>query len=748
MDALPVVAATADTYSNTLIAASTECVDTCAQLQRVAPALALSSVFARDVHTLCYVVSNVEIALHHFVDRELLQEAWVRRREQGARLQDALERVTSSNLLKSTVKASLLAGGIASLLHLFAMTLRRLNCQLESLLDVDRRGDAYAELAAAAAAAAVVRRSRSRRLRAAAAIACTACIARVVQLRLTRRRAAAALNATQERLQLTLHLWGMATSVLQRAHKANSSSYLELDRLTRLSSSSSRPPSPLGASERGNGHSPPLGPTSSLSGGHEVLSAAGNGSGLWSGSLPPSRSYPQLIAQPGLHDVDMERKQSARALFDTCCPWTASRVPHAFWWDTHPVLSLTKVSINAYYAAMIVALRAVRAARHFVAGGEYAIALVLFPWYLAFPRLAAAEVYDIWCRPVMTDMQAIYAPLRWPACVSFVRRTFASDLHFAEHRIRGVRIVVISKEKLGTERDAERDAEGEVYERPTILFVPGGAFVADFEAADLFFLCEWVRLANATVVYVTYEFAPQAPYPTGLRQVVAVYDMLRSGSHAHRLGFRATPLVVAGLSAGGNLAVASVLSSLLTRPSTLIGAAHDGARAEARSHEGGPQPSQLPMADAMLLICPVLNLNRSPSPSRVAFCSDTMLPQPLLEAFACAYDGGAAQESWSDPLLSPAFAPDEALRRLPPTNIQVGGFDPLLDDSVDFNTRIRRLGVPGELHIHRTLPHTYLSFPHWLYSIPEVHQALMLSVEWLEDMLWHGSSTQLAGGIQ
>ena len=59
----------------------------------------------------------------------------------------------------------------------------------------------------------------------------------------------------------------------------------------------------------------------------------------------------------------------------------------------------------------------------------------------------------------------------------------------------------------------------------------------------------------------------------------------------------------------------------------------------------------------------------------------------------------------------------------------MGGFDPLLDDSVDFNTRIRRLGVPGEMRIHRTLPHTFLSFPHWLHTVPEVQQALALSIE-------------------
>jgi hypothetical protein len=33
-------------------------------------------------------------------------------------------------------------------------------------------------------------------------------------------------------------------------------------------------------------------------------------------------------------------------------------------------------------------------------------------------------------------------------------------------------------------------------------------------------------------------------------------------------------------------------------------------------------------------------------------------------------------------------------------------------------------------------------------SHSQVRQALALSIEWLEDMLWHGSRVQLAGGIQ
>ena len=47
----------------------------------------------------------------------------------------------------------------------------------------------------------------------------------------------------------------------------------------------------------------------------------------------------------------------------------------------------------------------------------------------------------------------------------------------------------------------------------------------------------------------------------------------------------------------------------------------------------------------------------------------------------------------------------------------------------------RWLGVPGELRIHRNLPHTFLSFPIW-HGLPEVQAAIATSVAWLEDVLW------------
>jgi hypothetical protein len=52
------------------------------------------------------------------------------------------------------------------------------------------------------------------------------------------------------------------------------------------------------------------------------------------------------------------------------------------------VLFHTQRAINAAMAAMVVSLRATRSGRHFFAGGEYALAAFLIPWYLAFPSVA------------------------------------------------------------------------------------------------------------------------------------------------------------------------------------------------------------------------------------------------------------------------------------------------------------------------------------------------------------------------
>ena len=181
-----------------------------------------------------------------------------------------------------------------------------------------------------------------------------------------------------------LQLWWLATSVLQRANKHKSASYIELDKLERSSSQNdkqgdegskynnrrlSRELSPTNpgslvssrqsSKEENNLTSTALamlrssgsfGSSSERLAGHarEVAAAHGgpptvrernesnvsnSSSAVWQASLPPSRSYPQLIAMPGLQDIDDDHKNAMRQLYEICVPWSSQHVPHAFWWQ-------------------------------------------------------------------------------------------------------------------------------------------------------------------------------------------------------------------------------------------------------------------------------------------------------------------------------------------------------------------------------------------------------------------------------
>ena len=87
-------------------------------------------------------------------------------------------------------------------------------------------------------------------------------------------------------------------------------------------------------------------------------------------------------------------------------------------------------------------------------------------------------------------------------------------------------------------------------------------------------------------------------------------------------------------------------------------------------------------------------------------------------------------DATSNPEISPAFASHDLLANFPPTKIMVGGMDPLLDDTVDFHTRLRKAACNVEIHISRGLPHGFWSLVDWL---PEAHDAMNLAIEWIID---------------
>ena len=203
-------------------------------------------------------------------------------------------------------------------------------------------------------------------------------------------------------------------------------------------------------------------------------------------------------------------------------------------------------------------------------------------------------------------------------------------------------------------------------------------------------MAQWARETGGLIVGIDYALAPRYPYPVALQEVCAVYEGLRNGA----FGFRASKIIVVGQSAGGNLAAALCVRAALSGPT---------------------QAPQMP--EGLILCYPTLNMGFSASPSRTLFLNDVLLPFQLIKAVAADYLPQNGVNPCDDPCISPLFASDEVLRCFPPTCMQAAGLDPLLDDAVDFNTRLRRLGVPGAFKVYRSLPHGFLSMGNGLRCV-------------------------------
>ncbi|EQC29414.1 hypothetical protein SDRG_12877 [Saprolegnia diclina VS20] len=227
-------------------------------------------------------------------------------------------------------------------------------------------------------------------------------------------------------------------------------------------------------------------------------------------------------------------------------------------------------------------------------------------------------------------------------------------------------------------------AIGLPYARPVLLYIHGGGFFGRFLAKDLFNLSEWAVALGAVIVYIDYGLAPEMQYPHSLNQCFTVYKWVLDGG----LGFVPSSIAFFGESAGGNLAAA------LTVKCTL---------------------ENVRLPNGILLVYPALNMNMSPSPSRFLHQSDPVLPRAILELALKSYnpshgDDAEYKDNIHDPMVSPGLANDTILSQFPHTTLMVGDLDPLLDDSVDFHTRLSNLHVPGALKVLPDLTHGFLIY--------------------------------------
>jgi acetyl esterase/lipase len=211
-------------------------------------------------------------------------------------------------------------------------------------------------------------------------------------------------------------------------------------------------------------------------------------------------------------------------------------------------------------------------------------------------------------------------------------------------------------------RPIDRSSGGDAL--PGIYFIHGGGMVlGDIAGEDpvATTLCDAV---GAVVVSVEYRLAPEHPHPAPVEDCYA--GLVWTAKNAAELGIDPTRLAIYGGSAGGGLALGTVL---LARD------------------RGGPALS------FMMPIYPMIDdTNTTPSSHEV---TDIGIwdRSGNLEAWAWYLSGSEA-----DQYAAPTRATD--LAGLPPAYIDVGTVDMFRDEDIAFAQRLMQAGVPCELHIN------------------------------------------------
>ena len=227
--------------------------------------------------------------------------------------------------------------------------------------------------------------------------------------------------------------------------------------------------------------------------------------------------------------------------------------------------------------------------------------------------------------------------------------------------------------------------------RPAEWLVPTGADGAPVarDAAVLYFhgggycmgsldshrdLVGRIALASGVpVVSLDYRMAPEHPFPAAIDDALAAYtELLEMGIGADRLG-------VAGDSAGGGLTVATLLSI---------------------------RDTGLPIPAAAVCLSPWVDLTQTSPSCRDESLSDPVLRTADLDLLAAAY---LASTEPTNPLASPLFADD--FTGMPPTRIEAGEDEPLLDDAASLAGRIGAAGAVVDLVIWPEMVHVFQVFP-------------------------------------
>ena len=214
----------------------------------------------------------------------------------------------------------------------------------------------------------------------------------------------------------------------------------------------------------------------------------------------------------------------------------------------------------------------------------------------------------------------------------------------------------------------------------TLLYLHGGAYFACSSATHRPITAGFAR-RGLQVFAANYRLAPEHLFPAAVDDAVAAYrGLIASGIPASRL-------TLAGDSAGGGLALATLLSL---------------------RDAGDPLPA------AAVLFSPWTDLAATGASIAANGRRDAMFSGQGADQAGRVYLGGADPR---DPLASPLYA---ELHGLPPLLIHTGSYEILLDDSIRVVERARQAGTDVQFQTWPVVPHVWQLFQ----FLPEARQSM------------------------
>lgn len=224
-----------------------------------------------------------------------------------------------------------------------------------------------------------------------------------------------------------------------------------------------------------------------------------------------------------------------------------------------------------------------------------------------------------------------------------------------------------------------------------MLYTHGGGFAVGSAASHRKLAGHLAKQLGITAVVIDYRRAPEHPFPAQIEDSTEVYKELLAR------GFKPENIVACGDSAGGNLAISTVLKL---------------------------RQDNLPLPGAVIALSPWLDMEHIGKTLETNAASDALVSKAILQGMSGMFLG--EKGSRTDPLANPLKANYEGFPRL---YLTAGSAETLLDNAQDLAKLARAAGVSVTLSVVDGMQHV---FPFLAGRAPEADEEILRIASWFK----------------